>query len=60
MPSLNTASVSQHIVRLSSRHDVEPLAVVGLLAVHALVEVDFSKLQVWKAVAAHLHQTIAA
>ena len=42
---------SQHIIRLSTRHGVEPLGVVGLLAISALVEVDFAKLAFWKDVA---------
>lgn len=56
MPSIDTASVCAHIVRLSARHSVEPLAVVGLLAVHALVDVDFPRLRVWSDVASRLHR----
>ena len=49
-----TAQVSAHIIRLSQRHDVEPLGVVGLLALHALVEVDFTRLRYWKEVAGEM------
>ncbi|MHB1207502.1 MAG: hypothetical protein ACYCZX_18195 [Rhodospirillaceae bacterium] len=45
------AQASAHIIRLSARHGVEPLGVVGLLAVYALVEVDFTRLRFWKDVA---------
>jgi hypothetical protein len=45
------AQASEHIIRLSARHGVEPLGVVGLLAIVALVEVDFPKLRFWKDVA---------
>lgn len=61
MPSItNTATISAYINRLSAAHRVEPLAVVGLLAVHALVELDFPKLGVWKDVAAAMHGAVAA
>jgi len=33
------------VTRLSAKHDVDPVAVVGLLAVHALVAVDFARLR---------------
>lgn len=46
-----TAGASAYIAELSAKHDVDPLAVVGLLAVHALVDVDFPKLRLWKEVA---------
>lgn len=42
------------------RHDVEPLAVVGLLAVWALVDADFAQLRIWRNVAAAMHQSQAA
>jgi hypothetical protein len=44
-------AVSARIRRLSAKHQVEPLAVVALLAVHALVDVDFAQLRVWRHVA---------
>lgn len=51
---LDTATICEHIIRLSASHSVEPLAVVGLLAVHALVDMDFAKLKVWKTVASRM------
>jgi hypothetical protein len=48
------AQASAHIIRLSARHGVEPLGVVGLLAVFALVEVDFARLRFWKDVAGEM------
>lgn len=57
---IDVIGVCAHIIRLSARHEVEPLAVVGLLAVHALVDVNFKQLRVWKDVASHMHQTALA
>jgi hypothetical protein len=42
------------VMRLSARHEVDPIAVVGLLAVHALVAVDFTRLRLWRTVAEHM------
>lgn len=50
---------SARIVKLSARHDVDPFGVVGLLALHALSEVDFAKLRFWKTVSAALQQKTA-
>lgn len=57
---IDAVGVCAHILRLSTRHGVEPLAVVGLLAVHALVEANFAQLRVWRNVAAEMHQILAA
>ena len=46
--------ISATVTRLSARHDVDPIAVVGLLAVHALVAVDFARLRLWRNVAEHM------
>jgi hypothetical protein len=45
---------SAQIAKLSARHGVDPLAVTGLLALYALVEVDFAKLALWRRVGAAL------
>ncbi len=52
---VDVVGVCAHIIRLSTRHEVEPLAVVGLLAVHALVDTDFRQLRIWMNVAAEMH-----
>ncbi|MCA0201292.1 MAG: hypothetical protein LCH56_10685 [Proteobacteria bacterium] len=57
---IDAVGVCAHILRLSTRHGVEPLAVVGLLAVHSLVETNFAQLRVWQKVAAEMHQTLTA
>ena len=57
---IDFAGICAHIIRLSKRHGVEPLAVVGLLAVHALVDVNFAELRVWKSVAGEMHGMLAA
>lgn len=57
---IDVAGVSAHINRLSARHGVEPLAVVGLLAVHALVDVNFAQLRVWTNIASHMRENAAA
>lgn len=51
---MSALQASSHIIRLSTRHGVEPLGVVGLLAITALVEVDFVKLRFWKQVAGEI------
>lgn len=56
----DVASVCSHITRLSERHGVEPLAVVGLLAVHALCDNNFSQLRFWSNIAAQMHQGLPA
>jgi hypothetical protein len=52
-----TAQVSAHIIKLSAKQDVDPFAVVGLLAVHALVAVDLPKLKFWTHVSATMRAT---
>ncbi len=52
--TMSALQASSHIIRLSTRHGVEPLGVVGLLAITALVEVDFVKLRFWKQVAGEI------
>ena len=52
----NVARASAHISRLSAKQGVDPIAVVGLLAIHALCDVDFAKLRFWK----HVSQNLAA
>lgn len=58
MSTVRIASVK--IVKLSVRHGVDPLAVTGLLALHALAEVDFAKLSLWRRVVAEISHTRAA
>lgn len=53
---VDIAGVCSHITRLSMRHGVEPLAVVGLLAVHALCDNNFNQLRFWSSIAAQMHQ----
>ncbi|MBX7200010.1 MAG: hypothetical protein K1X51_11645 [Rhodospirillaceae bacterium] len=57
---MSAIQASSHIIRLSNHHGVEPLGVVGLLAVTALVEVDFVKLRFWKQVADEIAAATAA
>ena len=57
---IDTAGVGAHILRLSTRHGVEPLAVVGLLAVQALLEANFTQLRLWQDIAAEMHRALAA
>ncbi len=52
------AKVGAHIVRLSAKQDVDPFAVVGLLAIHALCDVDFPKLRFWTRVSDALRATV--
>lgn len=56
----DAGGVCAHILRLSTRHGAEPLAVVGLLAVQALVEANFAQLRIWRDVAAEMSQRLAA
>jgi hypothetical protein len=44
----NVQTISAHISRLSAKQGVDPIAVVGLLAIHALADVDFAKLRFWR------------
>ncbi len=57
---VDLVGICAHIIRLSSRHDVEPMAVVGLLAVHALVDINFAELRVWNNVADEMRGLLAA
>lgn len=57
---VDITGVCSHIIRLSTRHGVEPLAVVGLLAVHALCDNNFAELRLWSNIAAQMHQGLAA
>lgn len=57
---VDVVGVCAHIIRLSSRHNVEPLAVVGLLAVHALVDTNFAELRIWTNVADVMRDALAA
>ena len=51
---VDIGSICTTVLRLGAKHEVDPLAVVGLLAVHALVAVDFARLHVWRLVAEKL------
>lgn len=55
---IDVVGVCDHIIRLSTRHGVEPLAVVGLLAVHALIDTNFKQLRIWANVAAELRAAL--
>ena len=44
---IRTTEVCERIIKASAKHDVDPVAVVGLLALHALVEADFPLLKIW-------------
>jgi hypothetical protein len=59
MARVDLHSICAHVTRLSAKHEVDALAVVGLLAVHALVDVNFAQLRVWKNVAGELRQGYA-
>jgi hypothetical protein len=48
--------ISAHIARLSAKQGVDPIAVVGLLAINALADVDFAKLRFWRHVSENLAQ----
>ena len=45
--SAQDKKVCERILRLSKINGVEPLPVVGLLALHALADMDFTLLRVW-------------
>ena len=55
----NVREAGERIVRLSSKHNVDPFVVLGLLAVHALADADFSKLEFWKDVSESLSEKAA-
>jgi hypothetical protein len=42
--------VGNYIVRLSAKHEIDPFAVVGILAIHALADVDFKGVRFWNQV----------
>ncbi len=50
----NVIQISEHITRLSAKKGYDPLAVVGLLTVHALADVDFTTLRFWRNVSERL------
>lgn len=50
----NVIQISAHNSRLSAKQGVDPIAVVGLLAIHALADVDFPKLRFWRHVSENL------
>lgn len=56
---MSAFQANTHIIKLSNRHGVEPLGVVGLLAITALAEVDFVKLRFWKQVAGEIVAAVA-
>jgi len=56
---IDVGSICVLIERLSERHGVDAMAVVGLLAVHALCEVNFQELRVWRTVAASMRRATA-
>ena len=58
--SVRTDEVCTRILKASARHDVDPLAVVGLLALHALVDTDFPLLRVWIVVVNQLRDILTA
>lgn len=49
--------IREHITRLSAKKGYDPLAVVGLLAIHALADVDFARLRFWRTVSETMAQT---
>ena len=53
----NVVLISEHITRLSAKNGYDPLAVVGLLAMRALAEVDFTTLRFWRTVSENMVQT---
>jgi len=57
---VRTDEVCTRILKASAKHDVDPLAVVGLLALHALVETDFRLLRVWIVVVNKLRDILTA
>ncbi len=56
---IDIGSIIVLIERLSARHGVDAMAVVGLLAVHSLCEVNFSELRVWRNVADKMRAAMA-
>lgn len=58
--TFRTDEVCTRIIKASAKHDVDPLAVVGLLALHALVETDFPLLRVWIVVVNQLRDILTA
>lgn len=56
---IDIGSIIVLIERLSARHGVDAMAVVGLLAVHSLCEVNFPELRVWRNVAEKMRVAIA-
>jgi hypothetical protein len=57
---VRTDEVCIRILKASARHDVDPLAVVGLLALHALADTDFPLLRVWVTVVNQLRDILTA
>jgi hypothetical protein len=55
---VRTDEVCTRILKASARHEVDPLAVVGLLALHALVDTDFPLLRVWIVVVNQLREIL--
>ena len=55
---IDIGSIIVLIERLSARHGVDAMAVVGLLAVHALCEVNFPELRVWRTVAEKMRAAV--
>jgi len=56
---IDIGSIVVLIERLSARHGVDAMAVVALLAVHSLCEVNFSELRIWRTVADNMRAAIA-
>lgn len=56
--AIRTNEVCKRILKASAKHDVDPLAVVGLLALHALIETDFALLHVWTVVVSELRDIL--
>ena len=56
---IDIGSIIVLIERLSARHGVDVMAVVGLLAVHSLCDVNFSELRVWRNVAEKMRAAMA-
>jgi hypothetical protein len=56
---IDISAICARIQRLSIKHDVDALSVVGLLAVHALCEVNFAQLRVWRNVAENMRGAMA-
>ena len=55
---IDLGSIIVLIERLSARHGVDAMAVVGLLAVHALCDVNFTELRVWRNVAEKMRAAV--